>query len=195
MKDLDDFVMSAFAPLAEGEKVAMAMARLWRAADGNERIAFKPRSWRARARWTPLGLHVNCSAFRLKAVRAVAADATRTFIVVLDDVGNISKKSVCSLDRVLALPVPPHAVISTRVDAEEHINTQVHYFIELRHRPGGGAGRGRLRHRHDGDAHRGRIRRRPGGDAGRGRLRRRHDGDPVAVRSVPVSPHLKGHRP
>ena len=48
---------------------------------------------------------------------------------MFDDVGDMPGKSKGPLDRVMALSIPPHAVVATRRDAEGRINCQACWFI------------------------------------------------------------------
>ena len=127
--DFDRFIAAAFRGIGTDEKVALGRAVWWRH-DGRDDLYFKPMRWRAGTVLDGLGLHVNCSVFRSDATDAKAASATRCFIAMLDDVGDMPGKSVCSLDRVLALGIKPHAYIVTRTDSEGRVNGQVFFFIE-----------------------------------------------------------------
>lgn len=75
------------------------------------------------------GAAQNERAFRLDATEAKAANTVRCFVVMLDDVGDIPGKSVCPLDRLMALPLKPHAYVVTRIDGEGRKNGQALYFI------------------------------------------------------------------
>jgi hypothetical protein len=130
MSALDAFVRAAFAPLWGSEQAMLGIARNFRQQGGSTRLAFSPQCWRPDEAVPMLGLHYNCSAFRLGATRATLNEATRCMVVMLDDLGDIPGKSKAPLDRVLALPSPfqPHAVIATRRDGE-HVNCQACWFI------------------------------------------------------------------
>ena len=83
-----------------------------------------------RAEVDSYGLYYNCSTFHDGTTGATAGNAARTHVVMFDDVGSIPGKSVCPIERVLELRVPPHAVISTRADSEGRLNCQAVWFIE-----------------------------------------------------------------
>ena len=87
-RPLDDFLHAAFAPLAEGEKVFLSNAYTKR--DGES--AFPPVRWVRGEQYQPQGLHYNCCAFKAEASRAKHENATRTFVIMLDDVGDMPGK-------------------------------------------------------------------------------------------------------
>jgi hypothetical protein len=130
MSALDAFMRVAFAPLGGSEQAMLGIARNFRRHDGSMMLAFSPQPWRPGEAVPMLGLHYNCCAFRLDTARATLDAATRCFVVMLDDLGDMPGKSKASLERVLALPstVQPHAVIATRRDGG-HVNCQACWFI------------------------------------------------------------------
>ena len=126
----DAFMRVAFAPLAPGEKAALATARIYPDRSGGSNPAFTPRRWRAGCVEPQLGLHFNTFAFKEAAPRARLEDATRAFVVMLDDVGDIPGKSHVSLARVMSLPEAsrPHAIIRTRREGDRS-NGQAMWLI------------------------------------------------------------------
>ena len=131
--DIDRFLANAFACLDPmREKVALANAHRFRSGD-TARLGFVPHRWVAGECQRPLGQYYNCTTFRPDAERALGAEAVRTHVVVFDDVGDHAR-SKASIDPLLALARPPHAVIATRRDGEGHTNNQAVYFIEP-HKP------------------------------------------------------------
>jgi len=130
MSALDAFMRAAFAPFGGSEQAMLGIARNFRQHGSGTRLAYSPQRWRPDEAVPMLGLHYNCSAFRLGATRATLNEATRCMVIMLDDLGDMPVKSKASLERVLALPsaFKPHAVIATRRDGE-HVNCQACWFI------------------------------------------------------------------
>src|SRR5688500_2024891 len=89
--DFEPFMRAAFAPVAEGAKVALARAVATREGKG---VWFKPTRWTLGMPRPPmLGLHYAVSTYKVQATRARAENVSRTFAFALDDVGDYPHKS------------------------------------------------------------------------------------------------------